>query len=137
LLLIGCALSSGLADFSQKCFAEYRKNTLELQADAFPASVFNLYSYVFSAIVLVAVLLFMKKDKKIIRKIRLLSIGSLVLTMVVFILNLAAYNMSSVWGNVLDIIYRIISTPMYCCQLKLLGLFGWACLMSASFFVKE
>ncbi len=62
LLLIGCALSSGLADFSQKCFAEYRKSAPESQADAFPASVFNLYTYVFSAIVLVAVLLFMKKD---------------------------------------------------------------------------
>ena len=83
------------------------------------------------------VLLLMKKEKKTIRAIRLLSIGSLVLTMVVFILNMASINMNAVWGNILDIIYRIVSTPMYCCQLKLLGLFGWACLMSASFFMKE
>ena len=83
------------------------------------------------------VLLLMKKEEKTVRTIRLLSIIALVLIVVVFILNLASINMNSSWGNALDIIYRIVSTPMYCCQLKLLGLFGWACLMSASFFVKK
>jgi len=83
------------------------------------------------------VLLFIKKEKKTIRIIRLLSICSLVLTVFAFILNAVSINMASVWGNVFDVIYRIVSTPMYCCQSKIIGLFGWACLMSASFFVKE
>lgn len=55
LLLILCGTASGLADFSQKLFVR----TLP----EIPVSVFNFYTYVFSALVLIpSFLLFSKKD---------------------------------------------------------------------------
>jgi drug/metabolite transporter (DMT)-like permease len=57
LLLLLCAISSGLSDFSQKLYIKETEN-----ADV---SVFNLYTYVFAAIVLIfAGIVFRAKEKK-------------------------------------------------------------------------
>ncbi len=65
-LLIICALSSGFADFSQTCFARHSEKARELTGQAIPASVFNLYTYVFSAVCLAAVFMLLNRraDKK-------------------------------------------------------------------------
>jgi hypothetical protein len=75
--------------------------------------------------------------KKSVRTVRLISILSLVLTLVCVILNFTSVLMAPVWGTVLYIIMGIVSTPMLCCQIWVIGLFGWASLLAASFFVKK
>ena len=52
-LLVLCGFANGMTDFSQKLFA---KNFAEI-----PASVFNFYTYVFSALILLPVLLAIQK----------------------------------------------------------------------------
>lgn len=81
--------------------------------------------------------LLIKGDEKSVFWVRLLSILSLVLTTVTVILNFASALMDPVWGTVFQIIMAILSTPMLCCQIWVISLFGWACLMSASFFIKK
>ena len=75
---------------------------------------------------------------KTVKLIRLLSIGSLAMTTVFVVLNYLSFLMNDVWGTVFHIILGIVSTPMYCFEgWWAIGLFGWACLMSASFFKKK
>ena len=57
LLLAFCGVSSGLADLSQKLFVR--------TAPGIPAAVFNFYTYVFSAAVLLPVWLLLRKKEKI------------------------------------------------------------------------
>ena len=86
-------------------------------------------------------LLLKRKEEKTVRLVRLISILSLVLTTVSIIANMASSlikgALGMTWGNVLQIILVILSTPMFCCQFWVISLFGWACLMSASFFIKK
>lgn len=55
-LLIVCGVSSGLADFSQKLFVK--------QATEIPASVFNFYTYVFSALTLLVFYIYFSIKQK-------------------------------------------------------------------------
>jgi hypothetical protein len=82
-------------------------------------------------------LLLIKGGKKNVGRIRLISILSLVLTLMAIILNFSTVLMDSVWGTVCQIILGIVSTPMLCCQAWVISLFGWACLMAGSFFIKK
>ena len=82
-------------------------------------------------------LLLIKGGKKTVRSIRLISILSLVLTLVSIILNFSTVLMDSIWGTVCQILLGIVSTPMLCCQVWVISLFGWACLMASSFFIKK
>lgn len=82
-------------------------------------------------------ILLKKGGQKGIRIIRLLSILSLALTVITFILTVAPISMTPVWSTVLHILLGIVSTPMFCSEIWVIGLFGWACLLSASFFVKK
>jgi hypothetical protein len=79
-------------------------------------------------------LLLIKGDKKCRIRVLVISILSLVLTLVAVILNFTSVLMQPVWGTVFYIIMGIVSTPMLCCQIWIIGLFGWACLLSASIF---
>ena len=57
LLLLLCSASSGLCDFSQKLYAKEIKNV--------DVSVFNLYTYIFAAIILFSIfLIFQRKQKR-------------------------------------------------------------------------
>ena len=56
LLLIACGISNGLVDFSQKLFVKEASQT--------PISVFNFYTYLFSAIVLAVFYFIFKKQEK-------------------------------------------------------------------------
>lgn len=57
LLLMMCGISNGITDFSQKLFV---KNFIDI-----PIAVFNLYTYIFSAITLVAVYFVLKMKKRL------------------------------------------------------------------------
>jgi hypothetical protein len=83
------------------------------------------------------VLLLIKADQKSVRRVRLISILSLVLTLIAIILNFTSVLMSPTWGMVFYIILGIVSTPMYCCQFWIIGLFCWSGLLAASLFVKK
>lgn len=82
--------------------------------------------------------LLLKKGGPItVRWVRILSICSLVLTLIAVILNFSSVLMKPVWGTVFYIIMGIVSTPMLCCQVWVISLFGWACLLAASLFSKK
>ena len=70
-----------------------------------------------------------KKWPKILRVIRNLSILSLSLTLVTILLNFLSVQLSEAWGLVLYWMLILVSTPMICSQVWVVGLFGWAVLL--------
>ena len=76
-----------------------------------------------------------ENNKKTVLRVRIIAICSLVLTVVVFCINVmaaAAGMVSPVFHDLLN----VVSAPMFCSQYWVLSLFGWACLLSASFVKK-
>ena len=71
-------------------------------------------------------------DKVVARKIRTVSIISLSTTTVLICLNYLSALLSAVWGHIFHYILAVVSTPMFSGQVWIIGLFGWACLLSAS-----
>ena len=74
-----------------------------------------------------------EKNKKMILRVRIVSICSLVLTVAVFCANVMAVGASGQAGAVLNDLLNIVSAPMFCSQYWILSLFCWGCLLSASF----
>ena len=74
-----------------------------------------------------------RQDKKVLMSIRLISLGSLVLTVVLFIANLLAVFVSDVAGTVLHVFLNIVSVPMFAMQYWLVSLFLWSCLFIGTF----
>jgi len=72
-------------------------------------------------------------DRKITKRVRIVSIVSLSLTMVVFICNLLSVSGSDAAGNLLYELLGVVSAPMFCAPNRIISLFLWACLLSASF----
>ena len=72
------------------------------------------------------------KWPKILRIIRNLSLISLGLTLMMILLNFASIQASREWGLVLNWILILVSTPMICSQVWVIGLFGWAVLLMTS-----
>ena len=72
-----------------------------------------------------------KKRNKPIKMVRNLSIASLALTTVMFILTVATAN-AGVLGQVSECVLAFVSVPMACSPIPLVGIFGWACLLMAS-----
>ena len=73
-----------------------------------------------------------QKDKKILRRVRLIAIISLVLTLAFLIANVAVTATDST-SLVLHILLVLFSVPMICGQYWVMSLFLWACLLFASF----
>ena len=69
------------------------------------------------------------KNRKILQIIRNLSLLSLGLTLVTILLNFVSIQASEAWGMVLYWILILVSTPMICSQVWVIGLFGWAMLL--------
>ena len=69
---------------------------------------------------------------KTLRTIRNLSLISLGLTLVMILLNFMAFAASEEWGLVLYWLLILVSTPMICSQVWVVGLFGWAMLLFTS-----
>ena len=74
-----------------------------------------------------------EKNKKMIRRVRIVSICSLALTVIVFCANVASIAASSQAGTFLNDLLNLVSAPMFCAQYWILSLFCWASLLSASF----
>lgn len=68
-------------------------------------------------------------DRRTVKALRLISILSLVLTLLMVILNFATAQDSKTVGEVMYWILIVVSTPMICSQVWIVGLFGWACLL--------
>lgn len=66
---------------------------------------------------------------KILRVIRNLSLLSLGLTLIMIVLNFASVEASREWGVALNVLLVLVSTPMVCSQVWVIGLFGWAVLL--------
>ena len=67
-----------------------------------------------------------RKNLQIIRNLSLISLG---LTLVTILLNFVAFQASEAWGLVLYWMLILVSTPMICSQVWVIGLFGWAMLL--------
>ena len=76
-----------------------------------------------------------EKNKKIVLRVRIISLCSLLLTVVVFCINVAAAAAGKVGPGFQDLL-NLVSAPMFCSQYWVISLFGWACLLSASFMKK-
>lgn len=72
------------------------------------------------------------RSRKTLKVIRNLSIISLSLTLVMILLNFVAFEASRAWGLVLYWGLILVSTPMICSQVWVVGLFGWAMLLMTS-----
>lgn len=73
-------------------------------------------------------------DKKALLRLRYISLGSLVLTLVFLMASFASASSGSViLGNVLHYILAVVSAPMLCSGIWALTIFLWACLFIASF----
>lgn len=68
-----------------------------------------------------------------VRFIRIVSICSLSITLVLLLANILSVTASETTGRVMHILLAIFSVPMFCSQHWLISLFLWACLMILSF----
>ena len=77
-----------------------------------------------------------ENNKKMILRVRIVSICSLALTVIVFCANVMAVAGSSATGAFLNDLLNLVSAPMFCAQYWVLSIFCWGCLLSASFMKK-
>lgn len=73
------------------------------------------------------------ENKKMLLRVRLISLTSLCLTLIMIIATTLTLFASEAVGNVLNDIYIIVSTPMCCCYWQGVSLFLWACVFVSSF----
>ena len=72
-------------------------------------------------------------DRKMLVRIRIISILSLGLTLVLIVLNILLVQAGSGVGETLNDILILVSAPMFCCYWQGISLFLWACLFVSSF----
>lgn len=72
-------------------------------------------------------------NKKMLRRVRIISLTSLFLTLSMIILNILLVRASEAVGNALNDILIVVSAPMFCCYWRGIGPFLWACLFISSF----
>lgn len=70
-----------------------------------------------------------EENRKTLLALRLVSIGVLVLSLVLLVLNFLSLYFSAHTGLVLYVLLVMFSTPMVCGQYWFVGLFLWACLL--------
>ena len=69
------------------------------------------------------------RDKKALRRLRIISACSLGLTMALLIANILSVAASTAVGEALHGFLVLVSVPMFCSQYWLVSLFLWACLL--------
>lgn len=72
-------------------------------------------------------------DRKVLLRVRLVSVISLVLTVSVIVLNILTVTAGDSVGQILNDVLILVSAPMFCCYWQGLSLFLWACLFISSF----
>ena len=78
-----------------------------------------------------------ENNKKMILRVRIIAICSLVLTVILFCTNVLALSASGQTGAVLHDLLNLVSAPMFCSQYWIVSLFCWGCLLSASFTMRR
>ena len=71
-------------------------------------------------------------DVRELKRIRLISLIWLVLTLVALALNFLSVSFTAAEGLLVYRILIVVSTPMICGQIWIIGIFLWGCLLSAS-----
>lgn len=66
-------------------------------------------------------------------RVRIISICSLALTLLMIILNIVFVAAGDTVGAVLNDLLMLVSAPMFCCYWRFISLFLWACLLVSSF----
>lgn len=74
-----------------------------------------------------------QQNRKTLIRLRIISLSSLILTVIFFIVNLLSVFASDVAGTVLHIFLAIVSVPMLAMQYWLGSLFLWSCLFIGTF----
>ena len=74
-----------------------------------------------------------EENKKMLLRVRIVAICSLLLTAIIFCANVAAIRADASVGRTLYDILNLVSAPMFCAQYWIISIFLWACLFSASF----
>lgn len=78
-----------------------------------------------------------EENKKILLRVRIVSICSLLLTAIIFCANVVAVRADAGVGRTLYDLLNLVSAPMFCAQYWIISIFLWACLFSASFMKNE
>lgn len=78
-----------------------------------------------------------QKQPRLVKTIRIISIVSLSLTLLLIVLNFLTARDSAAVGTVMYWLLILVSTPMICSQVWVVSLFGWACLLMASIFYNK
>lgn len=73
-----------------------------------------------------------EKNRKILRRVRIISAVSLALTLIFLIANVAVAAAEAT-NRVLHVLLVLVSAPMLCGQYWVMSLFLWACLLFATF----
>lgn len=77
---------------------------------------------------------FRKNDQKAVRRVRVISAASLLLTAVLLVVNICVAPAGSEnLRNVMELVLYIVSVPMSCSASYFLSMFLWACLLMLSF----
>ena len=74
-----------------------------------------------------------ENNKKTLRTVRLMSLCSLILTLSLIVLNIVLVFAGEAVGQALNYLLILFSAPMFCCYLRGLSPFLWACLFISSF----
>jgi len=74
-----------------------------------------------------------ENDKKTLRTVRILSLCSLLLTLSLIVCNIVLVFAGEAAGQALNCLLILFSAPMFCCYLRGLSPFLWACLFISSF----
>ena len=74
-----------------------------------------------------------ENNKKTLRTVRILSLCSLILTLSLIVLNIVLVFAGEAVGQALNYLLILFSAPMFCCYLRGLSPFLWACLFISSF----
>lgn len=72
-------------------------------------------------------------SRKMLLRLRLVSLASLVLTVSLIVLNILTVTAGDKVGQVMNDLLILVSAPMYCCHWHWVSLFLWACLFVSSF----
>ena len=73
-----------------------------------------------------------ENNRKILVAVRIISLVSLILTLSLIVLNIVLVFASDAVGQALNILLILFSAPMFCCYLRGLSPFLWACLFISS-----
>lgn len=71
--------------------------------------------------------------RKTLRTVRIISLCSLILTLSLIVLNIVMVQAGDTVGQLLNDLLLVVSAPMFCCYIRGISIFFWACLFVSSF----